>query len=98
MTSNAAPLALLGGWSVVAVIVLAVLVGALLRPGYLQVLSFVVWATPDHQRRRGGPTEARTAQGEEEQLVEEGVRAILPPGHRGRTCGQVLTRPRIVHL
>jgi hypothetical protein len=35
-------LAVLGGWSVVAALALAVLVGALLRPGYLQVLGLLV--------------------------------------------------------
>jgi hypothetical protein len=34
-------LALLGGWSFVAVLLLALLVGALVRPGYLQVLGLL---------------------------------------------------------
>jgi hypothetical protein len=40
--SSTAPLPLLVGWSVVAIFFLAVLVGALVRPGYLQVLGLLV--------------------------------------------------------
>jgi hypothetical protein len=40
--SSTAPLPLLVGWSVVAIFFLAVLVGALVKPGYLQVLSLLV--------------------------------------------------------
>jgi hypothetical protein len=35
-------LSLLGGWSVVVVFVLAVLIGGLVRSGYLQVLGLLV--------------------------------------------------------
>ena len=42
MSSPATPLALLGGWMIVAVFALALLVGALVRSGYLQVLSLAV--------------------------------------------------------
>lgn len=42
MSSPASPLVLLSGWMVAAVLALAVLVGALVRPGYLQVLSLLV--------------------------------------------------------
>ncbi len=42
MSSPAAPLVVLGGWLIVAVFGLAVLVAALIRPGYLQLLSLAV--------------------------------------------------------
>ena len=41
MNSSSAYLTLLGGWSFVAAMVLALLVGALMKRGYLQVLSIV---------------------------------------------------------
>jgi hypothetical protein len=42
VSDHSASLAVLGGWSLVLVLVLALLVGALLKPGYLQVLGLVV--------------------------------------------------------
>lgn len=42
MSGHSASLAVLGGWCLAAVLVLALLVGALMKPGYLQVLSLVV--------------------------------------------------------
>ena len=42
MNSSSVYLTLLGGWSFVAAMVLALLVGALMKRGYLQVLGIVV--------------------------------------------------------
>jgi hypothetical protein len=42
VSDRSAFLAVLGGWSFLAVVVLTLLIGALVRPGYLQVLGLVV--------------------------------------------------------
>jgi hypothetical protein len=42
VSGHGASLAVIGGWSFVAMVVLTLLIGALVRPGYLQVLSLVV--------------------------------------------------------
>jgi hypothetical protein len=39
---NGGTLVALGSWSLLAVVVIGLLVGALVRPGYLQVLSLAV--------------------------------------------------------
>ncbi len=42
MSDRSAFLAVLGGWAFLGVVVLTLLIGALVRRGYLQVLSLVV--------------------------------------------------------
>jgi hypothetical protein len=42
VSSNGMVPALLGGWLIVAIVILALLVGALARPGYRQLLTLVV--------------------------------------------------------